>query len=160
MNKKLKVFFSLSVLLNLLLVGMFLGGVMGGFAKHHASGSHSNPHSGYDHHSAKMEKRLAGIFAVLPADKTESFKQRLNELQELKRTDKVQMRSARKNILQVFEQEPFDQVAYQKAVKELNQLHQKQMDVRINLMSDIAQYLSPKERKKLSHLIMPNKGRK
>lgn len=151
MNKKMKVFFSLSVLLNLLLVGMLLGGVMGG---------HASRHSGFEHHSAKMEKRLARIFTALPADKSESFKQRLNELQELKRTDKVQMRSARKNVLEVFEQEPFDQVAYQKAVKELNQLHQKQMDVRINLMSDIAQYLSPKERRNLSYLIMPNKGRK
>lgn len=156
MNKKMKAIFSLSVLLNLLLVGFFLGGVIGGFAKPHFSDSFSDR----DHHSIKMKKRLAGIVSALPADKAELFNQRLNELQALKRNDKVQMKSARRNILQVFEQEPFDKVAYKKAVKDLNQLHQRQMDVRVNLMSDVAQYLSPKERRKLSRLIMPSNGRK
>jgi phosphoenolpyruvate synthase/pyruvate phosphate dikinase len=81
-------------------------------------------------------------------------------LKALKREDKVAMRSAKKNIMQVFMQEPFDKVAYQQAVQGLNKLHQAQMATRVNLMSDMAQYLSPAERKLLVGLIMKRGGRK
>jgi uncharacterized membrane protein len=107
-----------------------------------------------------MEKRLSSIISVLPAEKRALFKQRLTELRALKRTDKEQMKLARRNILQIFEQEPFDKAAYQQAVQALNQLHQTQMDKRVSLMADVGEYLSPKERRKLSNLIMKRGGRK
>ncbi|MFT4765477.1 MAG: putative membrane protein [Oleispira sp.] len=151
MNKKMKVFISLSLLLNLLLVGIIVGGVSGGFSKPHFEGGHK---------SAQMEKRLSSIISVLPAEKRALFKQRLTELRALKRTDKEQMKLARRNILQIFEQEPFDKAAYQQAVQALNQLHQTQMDKRVSLMADVGEYLSPKERRKLSNLIMKRGGRK
>tara|TARA_B110000438_G_C15468877_1_gene502211 strand:+ start:162 stop:617 length:456 start_codon:yes stop_codon:yes gene_type:complete len=151
MNKKMKIFISLSLLLNVLLVGIILGGVSGGFSKPHFDGGHK---------SAQMEQRLSHILAVLPAEKSELFKQRLAELRALKRTDKERMKLARRNILQVFQQEPFDKAAYQQAVQALNQLHQTQMDKRVSLMADVGEYLSPKERRQLSHLIMKRGGRK
>ena len=70
------------------------------------------------------------------------------------------MRSARKNVMQVFTQEPFDKMAYQQAVQGLNTLHQQQMDTRVNIMADMAQYLSPKERKQLARLVMRRGRRK
>lgn len=151
MNKKMKTFISLSVFLNVLLVGIILGGVSGGFSKHHFDRGHK---------SEQMEQRLSRILAVLPAEKNALFKQRLNELKVLKRTDKEQMKFARRNILQVFEQEPFDKVAYQHAVQTLNQLHQTQMDKRVSLLADVGEYLSPKERRQLSSLIMKRGERK
>jgi uncharacterized membrane protein len=151
MNKKMKVFISLSVLLNLLLLGIILGGISGGFSKPHFEGGHK---------SAQMEQRLSDILAVLPAEKREQFKQRLSELRALKRLDKEQMKLARRNILQVFEKEPFEKVGYQQAVQALNQLHQAQMDKRMSLMADVGEYLSPKERRQLSRLIMRRGGRK
>ncbi|CCK75021.1 hypothetical protein OLEAN_C08450 [Oleispira antarctica RB-8] len=151
MNKKMKTFISLSVFLNVLLVGIILGGVSGGFSKHHFDRGHK---------SEQMEQRLSRILAVLPAEKNALFKQRLNELKVLKRTDKEQMKFARRNILQVFEQEPFDKVAYQHAVQALNQLHQTQMDKRVSLLADVGEYLSPKERRQLSSLIMKRGERK
>jgi uncharacterized membrane protein len=142
MNKKMKIFISLSVLLNVLLVGIVIGAATGGFAKSH------------------MEQRLVGILEVLPPEKNKEFSQRISNLKALKRTDFMHMKSARKNVMQVFEQEPFDKIAYQKAVQGLNHLHQAQMEVRVNLMADMAEYLSPKERKQLSRLIMKRGGRK
>lgn len=152
----MKIFISLSVLLNMLLLGVILGGVSGGFSKHHpARGPMFTQHK-----SAKMEQHLSGILSVLPADKREVFKQRVIELRSLKRTDKEQMMLARRNIMQVFEQEPFDKVAYQQAVRALNKIHQMQMDKRVNLMADIGEYLSPKERRKLSRMMMKVGGKK
>jgi uncharacterized membrane protein len=151
MNKNLKVFISLSVFLNVMLAGIILGGITGGFSKHHL---------GHGHKSEQMEQRLNNILAVIPEDKRTQFKQRLVELKALKRTDKNDMKQARKNILQVFEQEPFDREAYQQAVQRINQLHQSQMDKRMGLMADVAEYLSPQERRQLSKLIMTRGGRK
>ena len=145
MNKKMKVFISLSVLLNVVLVGIILGGITGGFSKHHF---------GHGHKSQQMEQRLNNILAVIPEDKRTQFRQRLVELKALRRTDKDDMKRARKNILQVFEQEPFDREAYQQAVQRINQLHQSQMDKRMGLMVDVAEYLSPHERRQLSKIIM------
>lgn len=166
MNKKMKIFISLSVLLNILLVGFLLGGVVG-LNKNHssASGMHSKytmSHGAFykNHHAASMDQRINHIIAALPAEKSELFKQQIVQLKALKHDHKSQMRAARKQILQAFEKEPFDKTSYQQAVKNLNALHHQQMELRVNIMADVAEYLSPEERKKLSYLIMPKKGRK
>jgi uncharacterized membrane protein len=151
MNKKMKIFFSLSVLLNVLLLGIAIGTVTGGFTKSQMRA---------EHNTSGMAQRLDGLLEALPPEKSKEFSQRISNLKALKRTDRAQMKSARKNVMQVFKQEPFDKVAYQKAVQGLNQLHQAQMEIRMNLMSDMAEYLSPKERRQLSHLIMTRGGRK
>ena len=145
MNKKMKIFISTSVLLNVLLVGVVVGGI-------------SKSHLTRGFQTERME-RLAEILEVLPAEKSKEFELRISNLKALKRADKVSMRSARKNVMQVFTQEPFDKMAYQQAVQGLNTLHQQQMEIRVNLMADMAQYLSPKERKQLARLVMRRGGR-
>ncbi len=147
----MKIFITVSVLLNVLLVGIVIGAATGGFAKSHMGGGHN---------TSRVEQRLTAILEVLPPEKSKDFSLRISNLKVLKHRDKGHMKSARKNIMQVFEQEPFDKMAYQKAVKELNQLHQAQMEKRVNLMADIAEYLTPKERRQLSHIIMKKAGRK
>ncbi len=147
MNKKMKIILSLSILLNLLLIG----GVVGGFSKMHFD-------RGFK--SGRIEQRLSELVEVLPAAKSKEFEQRIAELLSLKQTDKATMKVARNNIMQIFEQEPFDKLLYQQSVQSLNQLHQQQMQMRVSLMADIAQYLSPKERKQLSRLIMRRGRRK
>lgn len=143
----MKTFISFSVLLNVLLVGIVIGG-------------YSKPHIERGHKSAQVEKRFNEILEVLPPEKSQEFEQRILDLKALKHSDRVSMRSARKNIMQVFMQEPFDRAAYQQAVQGLNELHQQQMATRVNLMADMAQYLSPRERKQLSRVLMNRKGPK
>jgi Spy/CpxP family protein refolding chaperone len=70
------------------------------------------------------------------------------------------MKTARKHLMAVFEQEPFDKDTYQKAVMSLNNLHQNQVGKHMNLMADMAEYLSPKERKQLARMIMKRGERK
>ena len=147
MNKKMKVFISFSVLLNVLLVGIMVGGFF-------------KPNMDRGNKSVQMQQRLAEILAVLPTEKSKEFELRISDLKALRRSDKITMKSARRNIMQVFMQEPFDKIAYQQAVLSLNKVHQQQMAARVSLMADMAQYLSPKERKQLSHLIMKRGGRK
>jgi Spy/CpxP family protein refolding chaperone len=147
MNKNMKLFISTSVLLNVLLVGFLVGG----FSKSHLTRGHQ---------SEGMRKHLTEILDVLPAEKSKEFELRISDMKALRRADKVSMRSSRKNIMQVFTQEPFDKAAYQQAVQGLNKLHQQQMENRVSLMADMAQYLSPKERRQLSRLIMRRGGRK
>jgi uncharacterized membrane protein len=151
MNKKMRVFISISVLLNVLLIGVVMGKTMGGMSKHHDDRNHSYAH---------IDKRLVNILEVLPAEKREAFKQRFLEWKELKRTEKNKMKTARKHLIAVFEQEPFDKDTYQKAVISLNNLHQNQVGKHMNLMADMAEYLSPKERKQLARIIMKRGRRK
>jgi hypothetical protein len=49
---------------------------------------------------------------------------------------------------------------YQQSVILLNNLHQKQMEKHMSLMADMAEYLSPKERKQLARMIMKRGDRK
>lgn len=147
MNKKMKIFLSFSVLLNVLFVGMMAGGL-------------SKPHMNRGHEPAHVGQRLEKILEVLPVDKKNEFEQRMLVLKALRKADKETMKSARKSIMQVFTEEPFDKVAYQESVERLNQLHQKQMSMRVDLMSDMAEYLSPRERRKLSRLLMKLDARK
>ena len=147
MNKKMKIYISLSVLLNVLLVGVLIGGF-------------SKPHMDRGHKSAQMEQRLVEILALLPVEKSKEFELRISDLKALRRSDKVIMKSARKHIMQIFMQEPFDRVAYQQAVLVLNKVHQQQIEARVNLMADMAQYLSPEERRQLARLIMKRGKRK
>jgi len=143
----MKVFVSLSVFLNVLLVGVLIGGG-------------AKPHFDRGYKSAQMEQRWAEILEVLSAEKSKEFELRILDLKALKRSGNVTMKSARKNIRQVFMKEPFDRAAYQEAVLGLNKVHQQQMEARVSLMADMAHYLSPKERRLLSRLMMKHGGRK
>lgn len=138
---------SFSLLLNVLLVGIIIGG-------------YSKPQLDRGHKSVQTEKRFNEILQVLPPEKSNEFEQRILALKALQHSDRASMKSARKHIMQVFMQEPFDRIAYEEAVKRLNALHQQQMAARVNLMADMAHYLSPAERRQLSRLIMNRKGRK
>ena len=148
MNKKMRIFISISVLLNVLLVGAVMGKVMGGMSKHHDDRNHASSHT---------DKRLSKLLQVLPAEKRGSFEKRFTDLKELKRIERNEMKIARKHLMAVFEQEPFDKDTYQKAVMSLNNLHQGQVEKHMILMSDMAEYLSPKERKQLARMIMKRK---
>jgi len=147
MSKNVKIFITTSVLLNVLLVGIVIGGI---------SKSHFLP----GHQPVRMEQRLNEILDILPAEKSKEFEQRISVLKALRHADKATMKTARKNVMQVFMQEPFDKASYQQAVQGLNTLHQQQMEMRVNLMADMAQYLSPKERRQLARLVMKRRGRK
>lgn len=147
MNKKMKVILSVSILLNVLLLGI----VIGGFSKIHAD-------RGFKSH--RMEQRLTEVLSVLPTAKSEEFKQRISQLIEQRRSNKSIVKNARKNIMKAFEQEPFDKLLYLQAASRLNEFRQKQVADRMSLMIDMAEYLSPSERKKLSRLIMRQGRRK
>lgn len=147
----MNVIISFSILLNVLLIGLILGGVMGGMSKPHSS---DTPLSKRSQHAERIENHLSSIIDIVPVEKRKTFKKRIHDIRALKQTDKAKMREARKNILKVFEREPFDKVAYQNMVSKLNQLHKNHVDARVAFMADIAQYLSPKERRQLSRIIM------
>lgn len=140
MNKKLKIILTVSIVLNVLLIGV----VVGGFFKAHKD-------RGFK--SQQIEQKLTEILNVLPESKSESFKQRIDELMLSRRADRLNIKAARKNIMQVFEQEQFDRNQYQEMVAEMNSLHQQQMAKRTSLMMDMAEYLSPQERKQLARLM-------
>jgi|TARA_B110000003_G_scaffold154867_1_gene155539 uncharacterized membrane protein len=151
MNKKMKIFISISVLLNVLLLGAIIGNMMAGISKYPNERNHSSVHE---------DKRLARILEVLPQNKKEDFEEKYLKLKALKYEEKINMRAARKNIIQTFESEPFDKLAYQQAVIALNNMHQLHVNRHMELMADVAQYLSPKERKQLARLMMKRGARK
>jgi uncharacterized membrane protein len=147
MNKKLKIILTVSIVLNVLLIGAVIGGV-------------SKAHTDRGYKSQRMEQKLAEILNVLPESKSEEFKQRIDNLMQSKRADRKKIRTARKNIMEVFEQEEFDSGRYQQVVKELNFIHQQRMTQRTSLMMEMAEYLSPEERKQLARLMFKRGQRK
>ncbi len=146
MNKRFNIIFTISIVLNMLLIGAVVGGL-------------SKAHKNRGFNSQQIEQRLTEILSVLPAAKSGSFKLRIDDLIESRQADRIKIKAARKNILQVFEQDIFDREQYQKRVIEMNSLHQQQMAKRTSLMMDMAEYLSPQERKQLARLIF-KRGRR
>ena len=75
MSKKLKIILTVSIILNVLLIGAVIGGV-------------SKAHTDRGYKSQRMEQKLAEILNVLPESKSEEFKQRIDNLMQSKRADR------------------------------------------------------------------------
>ncbi|MBI4522379.1 MAG: periplasmic heavy metal sensor [Deltaproteobacteria bacterium] len=105
MNKKLKTVFLLSIIVNLLLVGVLFG---------------RWPHRFYA--SSPREERFRMEIEKLPEPARTRFREKLDKLRDTGDPIRVEMRQARDEAIRLLVAEPFDQRAYDRQVTKINEL--------------------------------------
>lgn len=128
----MKILFTVSVLLNVLL----LGGHVGMLIKR----SYDNPwHRAYSDLKPETQNLVA------------------REFQEARKNmpdTRNEFRAARKEITRILKQDTLDEQAYEAAIKRMQAAQQKMMDSKMEMMKNIMSQLPPDEREKLSHRLM------
>lgn len=147
MNKKLKIIFSISVLMNMLFIGIIIGNT----SKHHWQKPHNQQ---------KKIQQLVKLTKSLPESEQNSFQRRIESMLEKKRKDKQLLVSMRKEVFSILKSEPFNPSLYDNKIKAINELRQIRMMRNSALIRDMAELLPAKDRAKLAKSMMfGKKGR-
>lgn len=132
MNRKLRIIFTLSILLNVLLLGVLAGS----FYKRVYS-PHDGPPPAHAA-DAKFSPRVAMA---------------MKESRQQERALFDQMKDARKDIMDILEAPEFDEAAFIAASEKINKAQQSLVDVRTKATLDLAKNSTVEERKELvSHM--------
>lgn len=132
MNRKLRIIFTLSILLNVLLLGVLAGS----FYKR-AYGPHDGPP-----HAREADSKFSPRVAKA-----------MKESRQQERALFDQMKDARKDIMDILEAPEFDEAAFNAASEKINKAQQALVDVRTKATLDLARNATAEERKELvSHM--------
>ena len=133
MSRKLKIIFTLSVLLNVLLLGVVAGSC---YKRNYA------PHDGPPHARESGDAKLSPRVAMA-----------MKESRKQERDLFDQMKDARKDIMNVLEAPEFDEAAFIAASEKISKAQQALVDVRTKTTLDLAKNSTFEERKELvSHM--------
>lgn len=135
MNRKLKLLVLISVLLNVLLLG-----VVGGRALHHLRGPEMPP---------SMEQAIAS----LPQDKQAEFRQTMEALRLQQEAVREEVRRLREETLNVIKAERFDEEAYQQRMTRIQELKALQYQRMADATKDLARHWSKEERAALAQAL-------
>jgi Spy/CpxP family protein refolding chaperone len=144
MTKKLKRVFTLSILLNIILLGMFSG---------HA----------YHKYSSKMSRhhaeRLSGFIDTtsLPAQKRESLKLALQDIKPPKRSER---QKHEEEIEEILVAETFNKEEFQANIRKKHEHFKRRHEDMLEIIADIAENLNREERMELSSIMRSNKRRR
>jgi uncharacterized membrane protein len=105
MNKKIKTAFLLSIIVNVLLLGVVLGGLPRWF---------SEPASRQE----QMERRIK----ELPEPAQTRFREKMEQIRKEVEPMRDQIREARRAAIGILTTEPFDEAAYDRQVEEIGEL--------------------------------------
>lgn len=136
MSRKIKIIFVISILANLLLLGVI--------------GGHKLKH--WSHHQereAHMEKALKDV----PAETAEKIKSTLDEMFRKHRQSRKQARQLRKETINLLTAEPFDKPAYQAKVEQMHHLREDMMRNFAREIAALAEGLTAQERKALGEIL-------
>ncbi len=132
MSRRTKILFTLSILLNVLLLGAHAGMMV--------KRAYDNPWShAYSDLDPESQSIVAREFQVARKDMKQS------------RDD---FRDARKAVTEILEVEILDKDAYEAALEKMQASQQKMMEKKMVMMREIMAKLPPEEREKLSHRMM------
>ena len=132
MSKKIKIFFTLSIMLNILLLGVISGMVINKLQ--YTSWKYAN-----EEFSPESRHLVARSFQKAHKDIKSTFEQ---------------SKKARKNIRNILAAEEFDLKAFEKAMCNMQSVHKEMMERKIKMMIELAQALPLEERVKLSGKFM------
>jgi uncharacterized membrane protein len=129
MNTKLKSAFIASIVLNVLLLGIFFGTLRPGF------GRESSP-----------RERLTPEIDKLPEPARSRFRDKMAQLRPVDDPVREQMRQTRNQAIELLIAEPFDEAAYDKQLIKINQLRG-QMSKRVaDDLKELVRGLPPEQR--------------
>lgn len=128
MTKRVKIFFTVSVLLNLL-----LGGALAGMAVDEMG------HKPWEEVKAELAPETQNLLARSFQESSRAMSSTIGD-----------MRSAREKMKKIFSAKEFDETAYDKAVEEMTLAQQKLMNERLRVSKELATQLPQEEREKIA----------
>jgi uncharacterized membrane protein len=143
MSRSLKLFVTLSVLLNLLLLGVVFGYV--------GQGMFGN---NYVRHLSMRE-----LVAVLPQDKQQMFAETVQKSEQDIKQLKDKLYAERKKAAELLNAKPFSKEAYAAEAKAVMQLRSQIFYSMTGTLSDIADRVSDEDRAKMTQALLENQKR-
>lgn len=133
MSKKIKIILSLSIILNVLLIGLVAGHVIKRASHHRA------PH-----------QALEQIADTFPAEKRDMVQSVMKDMREQKREQHKALREAREKLMDIFTAAEFDPEAFQQAAKSLHDQHGARGQQMTDAFTKLGQSLNQEERQALA----------
>ena len=142
MSRKIKIIFTVSILLNVFLFGLMVG-------------SHSKTFSHKSRQGAEKHQNLTEFIRILPESERSYFQGRIESLIENNRETRRQIRKTRREIRAIFAQEPFDADLYYQKTREMHDLRGTQMVEGSRLVGEISAHLPRELRMQLAERLRP-----
>ena len=135
MNKKLKLVFLASIVINVLLGGVLLGEL---------------PHR-FDRDFYRRE-RMEKAFKELPQPVQGRFREKMKQLREDGEPLRDQIREARDEAIRILAAEPFDEAAYDRQVAKISELRGQLGKRMAAIVKEVAKEATPEQRKALAEM--------
>jgi uncharacterized membrane protein len=136
MNTKLKSAFIASIVLNVLLLGIFFGTLSPGFGR-----------------ESSRRERLTAEIEKLPEPARSRFRDKMAQIRAADDPLREQMRQARNQAIELLIAEPFDEAAYDKQLIKINQLRG-QMSKRVaDDLKELVRGLPPEQRAPVGEML-------
>lgn len=136
MSRKFKLAFLASLLLNVVLIGIFLG--------------QSPRHFDRD---ARREQRLEQALEGLPAESQSRLREKYAQLRTVARPLFAEIRAAQDEAARTLSAEPFDEAAYDRQMLEINRLRVESTNRLSKVAKEIAVDLTPEERRRFAEML-------
>ena len=136
MNKKLKVAFLVSIITNVLLLGVVLGALPQRFE--------GRP---------SFQDRLKADLKKLPEPARTRFGESIDNMRKAGEPLRQQMQQAREEAIRILTAEPFDEAAYDRQVNQIQQLRMQMSKQMSDSMKELAKSLPPEDRKELAKVL-------
>ena len=135
MNRSIKAFITFSVLLNLLLVGLFIG------------------HMGRPMIGLQDRYTVQEIAMALPEGKRQSFQSAMDKAEQDTGELRQQLIDARNRVASILRADPFDKAAYLQQMQLIHTLHGQVMEHMIEVVAQEAEQSTPQERAILADML-------
>src|ERR671918_720315 len=136
MNKKLKIAFLVSIIANVLLLGVVLGALPQRFE--------GRP---------SFQDRLKADLKKLPEPTRSRFGESMENMRKAGEPLRQQMQEAREEAIRILVTEPFDEAAYDREVNKFQQLRLQLGRQMSDNMKELAKSLPPEDRKELAKVL-------
>lgn len=153
MNKKIKTVCTLSVLLNVFLVGLVIGGFSRDFNQAFDQGISRETNKDFSHEEkikSRAETELNEFADMLPESERQDFKKSFKKLSDNNEQIRQQIRSIRRDIAIIFNTEPFDEELFHEKTRQMHDLRGKQMHESSEVIAKVAAQMSLEQRKRLN----------
>jgi len=142
MSKKMKTLMVVSLLLNVLLIGIIVGHV-----SHRFGGKHT------------LKRYGAELAMKLPEDKEKLFFETMKQVQMENREIRKQLRETREKAISILTAPEFDETAYQIEVETLHELRGRMMNGLAEATKELGTHFNQEERNALAkHLKRPHRS--
>ena len=136
MNTKLKSAFIASIVLNVLLVGIFFGTLSPGFGR-----------------ESSRRERLTAEIEKLPEPARSRLRDKMAQLRSADNPSREQMRQARNEAIRLLVAEPFDEAAYDGQLAKVNELRGQMSKRMSDDMKELVKGLPPEQRTAVGEML-------